>query len=245
MAKKNTVSIKKQKKDLIVKILSVIAILVVIGIIYKFIGSLDTIKITSEEHELFQYVMGKKIEYLGKLEITNKNNITKLESNSGTVYLDSIPVYYKSEFDKAILPADMAIAFPMDNGNLNKISSLSVVYIEHGDVYVQKGNLNKRLEDAFLYDGNDLYFFIENTVVTINGIDYKIPPLSYVNATYKGYAEIYNYDTEEYTYIEEVNSDITAKTNKYKINLSNDIMMYEDTEQLLLKRIKNLPSLEN
>ena len=60
-----------------------------------------------------------------------------------------------------------------------------------------------------------------------------------------GYVELYNYDTDEYIYIEDVNEDIIAETSNYTINLSNDTMKYSDIEQILLKRIKNLPNLEN
>lgn len=235
---------KRSRKDIIIRTTTVIAIVIVLLIVYNFIDNIQTIKMSNKEHVFFQYVMGRKIEYTGVLKITQKDGITELSTEEGTIYLDSIPVYYKDENDKAILPKDMAIAFPMNNGALKKINSLSSVYIEYGDVYVEKGELNKNLYDAFLYDGSDLYFFIENTTVKINGIEYKLPPLSYVNATYKGYVELYNYDTDSYTYIEEVTGDVVASTSKYTINLSVDTMQYEGNEQLLLKRIKNLPNLE-
>lgn len=230
------------QKDILIKIITVIAIISVIVVVYIFINKLSSLS-SVKEHEFYQYVMGNKVEYKGIVKMATKNDITELTTNEGTISLDSIPIYYNDERNKVILPSDMAIAFPMENGALYKVNSLSIIYIDHGEVFVQKGNLNKQLEDAFLYDGNDLYFFIENTKVTINGTEYSLPPLSYVNATYKGYVEIYNYDTDEYTYIEEVTSDIIAKTSKYSINLSIDSMQYEENDQLLLKRIKNLQNL--
>ena len=230
------------QKDILIKIITVIAIISVIVVVYIFINKLSSLS-SVKEHEFYQYVMGNKVEYKGIAKMATKNDITELTTNEGTISLDSIPIYYNDERNKVILPLDMAIAFPMENGALYKVNSLSIIYIDHGEVFVQKGNLNRQLEDAFLYDGNDLYFFIENTKVTINGTEYSLPPLSYVNATYKGYVEIYNYDTDEYTYIEKVTSDIIAKTSKYSINLSIDSMQYEENDQLLLKRIKNLQNL--
>lgn len=230
------------QKDILIKIITVIAIISVIVVVYIFINKLSSLS-SVKEHEFYQYAMGNKVEYKGIVKMATKNDITELTTNEGTISLDSIPIYYNDERNKVILPSDMAIAFPMENGALYKVNSLSIIYIDHGEVFVQKGNLNKQLEDAFLYDGNDLYFFIENTKVTINGTEYRLPPLSYVNATYKGYVEIYNYDTDEYTYIEKVTSDIIAKTSKYSINLSIDSMQYEENDQLLLKRIKNLQNL--
>lgn len=234
---------KANKKDIIVKCITIISIISVIIVVYIFINKLSSLS-SVKEHELYQYVMGNKIEYKGIIKMATKNDITELTTNEGTISLNSIPIYYKDENNKAILPLDMAIAFPMENGALYKVNRLSTIYIDHGSVYLQKGKLNKELIDAFLYDGNDLYFFIENTKLTINNNEYNLPPLSYVNATYKGYVEIYNYDTEEYTYIEKTTSDIIAKTSKYTINLSIDSMQYEETEQLLLKKIKNLQNIE-
>ena len=234
----------KNKKETIIRFAMIIAIVIVIVVTYNFINNLQRIKIPSGEYRFFQYVMGNKTEYTGVLEFSGKDGITKLECKEGTIYLESMPVYYESERDKVILPADMAVVFPMDSGRTNKVNSLSIAYINYGDVYIQKGDLDKNLEDAFLYDGNDMYFFVENTTVTIDGVEYKLPPLSYANVTYKGYIELYNYDTDEYTYIEEVVDDVIAATDKYSINLSNDTLKYEDTEQILLKRIKNLKNLD-
>lgn len=233
------------KKDIVVKCITIIAIITVIAIAYYFVSNLQTIKFSVEEHKFYQYVMGEKVEYSGSIKMERKNDITELTTEEGIISLNSVPIYYAEEKDKVILPEDMAIAFPMNNGALYKVSSLSNIYIEYGRVYIQKGELNKELYDTFLYDGNDLYFFVENTTLTVNGMECKLPPLSYVNVTYKGYVEIYNYDTDEYTYIEEVDGEVTAKTSKYSINLSIDSMQYEENDQLLLKRIKNLRGLEN
>lgn len=240
----NKTNQKKNRKDVIIKIVSVIAIIIVLLIAYNFINSLQTIKLEDKEYGFFQYVMGRKIEYTGVLKMTRKDGITELNTEEGAIYLDSTPVYYKDEIDKVILPKDMAIAFPMDNGTLRKVNALSNVYVEYGETYIEKGTLNRKVEDAFLYDSEDLYFFIENTTVNIDGEEYKLSPLSYVNATYKGYVEIYNYDTDTYTYVEEVREDVIATTSNYTINLSIDTMQYGENEQLLLKRIKTLPNLE-
>lgn len=235
---------KKTKKDVIIKLVSVIAIIIVLFIAYNFISNLQTIQMPDKECVFFQYVMGRKIEYTGALKMTKKDGVTELTTNEGVIYLDSIPLYYKDEIDKVILPEDMAIAFPMEKGTLRKVNSFSNVYVEYGETYIEKGSLNRRVENAFLYDSEDLYFFIENTTVKVNGEEYKLPPLSYVNATYKGYVEIYNHDTEEYTYIEEVEGDVIAVASNYTINLSVDTLICGENEQLLLKRIKTLPNLE-
>lgn len=243
----NTVNKKKQKKrkDLLIRISMIIAIFIVIVIAYNLISNLHRVKLGKNEYEFYQYLYGRKLEYSGILEMSDEDGITKFETGEETIVVDSIPVYYKNEKNTVILPKNMAVVFPLNNGKTNKVNSLSTVYTEYDEAYIKKGKLNRKLENCFLYDGNDLYFFIEETRVSIGEREFILPPLSYVNATYKGYTEIYNYRDDEYEYIDELSGEIIASTGDYTINLSNETIKYNGTEQILLKRIKNLPNLEN
>jgi len=232
------------KKEIIVKTITSIAIIIVITVAYNFINNLESINVKIEEHEFYKYFAGEKVEYTGSLKMTRKNDITELITEDGAIFLDSIPIYYKDEQDKVILPEVMQVIFPLDNGSIYKVNSLSTVYIDYGSVYIEKGNLKKELQDAFLFDGDSLYFFIDRTTLTVDGREYDIAPLSYVNATYGGYIEIYNAETKDYDYIETVNDDVIAQTPRYKINLSVDSMRYGETEQLLIRKLKELDNLK-
>ena len=44
-----------------------------------------------------------------------------------------------------------------------------------------------------------MYFFLDDTVITIGDTEYELPPLSYVIVNYRTNVEIYNYDKNEYT----------------------------------------------
>ena len=232
------------KKELIVKLITIVSIIVVITVVYNFINNLDTINVKVEEHEFYKYFAGEKIEYNGSLKMTRKDDITELITEDGSIILDSTPIYYKDVQDKVLLPKTMAIAFPFDNGNIYKLNSLSTVYIDYGTVYIEKGNLKKELLDTFLYDGDSLYFFIDRTTLIVNDVEYDLSPLSYVNATYGGFTEIYNAQADEYHYIDIVNDDVIAKTSNYTINLTRDSMQYGETEQLLLRKIRQLDNLK-
>lgn len=236
---------KKKNGEFIIKLATIVAITIVIIIVYNFIKNLQTVKISDKECEFFQYVVGgQKIEYKGVLKMSKNNGITELQTEEGILYLDSTPVYYKDEKNKVILPNEMAVAFPLEKGMIKKINSFSNIYIKYDEIYVENGNLNKKIEDAFLYDGSDLYFFINNTTIKINEIEYKLSPLSYINVTHNGYVELYDYDTDTYTFIENVEGNVIASTTTYTINLSVDTVKYEASEQILLKKIKNLSNLE-
>lgn len=241
---KRVVKKRRKHKEFLIRILMIIVIAIVVFITYKFISNLQIIKVKDEQSALFQYVMEEKREYNGILEMSGKNDISKLTTTEGDIYLEPVPVYYNDRSDKVILPNEMAVVFPLDK-SIKKINSLFTAYVKYGDVYVSKGSLNRLLKDSFLYDGKSLYFFIETTIVTIDGTQYKLSPLSYANITYKGYVELYDYDTDKLIHIEKVNEDVTARTSNYSMNLTNNTIKVGDVEQILLKRMKNLINLEN
>lgn len=242
--KKKNVKKSFKRKEIVTKTITIVLIIVVITVAYNFINNLDSINIKIEEHEFYKYFAGEKVQYEGSLKMKRNNDITELITDGGSVLLDSIPLYYKDNQDKVLLPETMAIVFPLDNGNIYKVNSLSTVYLDYGSVYIKKGNLKKELADTFLYDGDSLYFFIDRTTLTVDNIEYNLSPLSYVNATYGGYVEIYNAEVDEYIYLESVETDIIAKTSRYQINLTVDSMQYGETDQLLIRKLKDLNNLE-
>ena len=88
-----------------------------------------------------------------------------------------------------------------------------------------------------------MYFFIQNTVLTVDGTNYEIPPLSYVIVSYQNSVEIYNKQQDTYEIIPSTSTNVTASTDQYSINLSLDSMKYGEKEQLLLKRVDTLKSI--
>jgi len=100
--------------------------------------------------------------------------------------------------------------------------------------------IEKRLQNAFLYDGTDLYIFLEETAVSVQGTEYVLSPLSYVKVNYRGEVEIYNKQADEYLWFEEINEDVIANTESYSINMSLDKVERNGKEQLLIKSINYL-----
>jgi len=242
--KSNTSKKITNKRDVIVKIITIIAIIVVIAVVSNFINNLETINIKTEKHEFFDFFAGERITYNGSLKLTRKNDITELITDDGPVILDSTPIYYCDKKDKVLLPSTMSITFPLDSGASYKINSFTTMYLENGDVHIEKGLLNKIVKDAFLFDGESVYFFIDRATLSVNGNEYVLAPLSYVNATYGGYIEIYNAETDEFVYLDSVEGEIIAKTSRYEINLNLDLVKYGGTEKLLTRKIKGLNNFE-
>ena len=237
--------IEKQKKrrSSIIMASVIAALILIIVIVIIIIGSLNST--TTENHDFYQWYSGQKVEYKGQLTFTRKEGLTELRATDRKVTLDSTPVYYADENNKVIFPEDMAIVYPNNNGMMYRINHFADITEEDGNIYLETNLATKtnktKLEKAFLYDGQDLYFFLERTTITVNGTNYEVSPLSYVIVRYKQSVEIYNYEKDEYQVIDTTETqDAKVVTDTYTINMSVDSLQTAEKEQLLIKGLSYL-----
>ena len=237
--------IEKQKKRRSSIIMSsvIAALILIIVIVVIIIGNLNST--TTENHDFYQWYSGQKVEYKGQLTFIRKEGLTELKATDRKVTLDSTPVYYADENDKVIFPEDMAIVYPNNNGMMYRINHFADIIEENGSIYLETNLATKtnktKLEKAFLYDGQDLYFFLERTTITVNGTNYEVSPLSYAIVRYKQSVEIYNYEKDEYQVIDTTETqDAKVVTDTYTINMSVDSLQTAEKEQLLIKGLSYL-----
>ena len=234
---------KKKRKSSIITTSIIAALIVIIVIVIIIIGSLNST--TVESHDFYQWYSGQRVEYKGELTFTRKEGLTELKATDRKVTLDSTPVYYADENGKVIFPEDMAIVYPNNNGMMYRINHFADITEENGEIYLETNLATKtnksKLEKAFLYDGQDLYFFLERTSITVNGTTYEVSPLSYAIVRYKQSVEIYNYDKDEYQVIDTTETqDVKVVTDTYTINMSVDSLQTSEKEQLLIKGLSYL-----
>ena len=234
---------KKKRKSSIITTSIIAALIVIIVIVIIIIGSLNST--TVESHDFYQWYSGQRVEYKGELTFTRKEGLTELKATDRKVTLDSTPVYYSDENGKVIFPEDMAVVYPNNNGMMYRINHFADLTEENGEIYLETNLATKtnksKLEKAFLYDGQDLYFFLERTSITVNGTTYEVSPLSYAIVRYKQSVEIYNYDKDEYQVIDTTETqDAKVVTDTYTINMSVDSLQTAEKEQLLIKGLSYL-----
>lgn len=234
---------KKKRKSTIITTSIIAALIVIIVIVIIIIGSLNST--TVESHDFYQWYSGQKVEYKGELTFTRKEGLTELKATDRKVTLDSTPVYYSDENGKVIFPEDMAVVYPNNNGMMYRINHFADITEENGEIYLETNLATKtnksKLEKAFLYDGQDLYFFLERTSITVNGTTFEVSPLSYAIVRYKQSVEIYNYDKDEYQVIDTTETqDVKVVTDTYTINMSVDSLQTAEKEQLLIKGLSYL-----
>ena len=234
---------KKKRKRKIITTSVIAALIVIIIIVIIIIGSLNST--TVESHNFYQWYSGQKVEYTGELTFTRKEGLTELKATDRKVTLDSTPVYYADENNKVIFPEDMAIVYHNNNGMMYRINHFADITEENGEIYLETNLATKtnktKLENAFLYDGQDLYFFLERTSITVNGTTYDVSPLSYAIVRYKQSVEIYNYEKDEYQVIDtKEEQDAKVVTDTYTINMTVDSLQTAEKEQLLIKGLSYL-----
>lgn len=239
---KHTKKVNKKilRKENLLKIFLVMILIVIICITAKYIKKLNTENI--ENHNFYQYIAGRKIEYEGALKISAKGEITELNCTNMNIQLDSTPLYYNDQENKAMFPENMEIVIPNENGQVYKINRFSNIYMIDNVAFLEYRKKIKEMPDSFIYDGSNLYFFMDEATLKVEGKTYKISPLSYVVANNKNSIEIYNKREDKYKMIQTEEQGIVT-TKDYTINVSLDTIKYGDKEQLLLKKIDELQAI--
>ena len=225
------------KKETVFRLILILILLVAIVGIGMYITRLNTDFI--ENYNFYQYIGGRKISYEGALKITSKGEITELTTTNMNIQLDSTPLYYVDVNNKALFPSNMELVIPSTNGQVYKINRFSSVYTESGVAYLEYRDKTKELPESFIFDGSNLYLFLDNATLEVDDKEYELTPLSYVVAYNKSSIEIYNKSKDKYEIIKTDGYGI-VKTDDYTINVSLDTIKYGDREQLLLKKFDDL-----
>lgn len=233
---------KKNIRTLLVTFSIFLILIVAVCVVIFMRKNVNEYKI--EKAKTYIYFDQMKFEYNTELTLDGSSGITKLKLENEEVELESQPLFYKG-VKKVIFPKDMAVVFPLTNGAQKKIAQFSQLDGSEGGIYVKNKELNYPLETSFLYDGNDLYFFLEETTISL-GTDYKLvlPSFSYAIYNFNKELYLYNYEEDQMYYLAEVNDEVVASTDKYTINLSIDSLEYKEKSRLLMKNFSYLSKLK-
>lgn len=187
-----------------------------------------------KEQEVYQYFSINKIEYKAKISRNRKNVVLDIKSDDFNVNLDSTPIYIKDS-DKVIFPKEMSAFFPIEDRQY-LLNALVELYKENDLYYINQKNINKSFDYMFLYDGKDLYFFIDSVKLTVGDREINLSPMSYVDCSYLNFISIYDKETDTYEVIELDNTMTTVLVeNKYMtIDVASDKVIYKDDFTLLL-----------
>lgn len=217
------------------------ALIVIVIIFFTVNRNNDVIVI--KKHRLYQYFDGIKFEFRGRIQINKKSEeITKISFEGNTTELDSFPLYYE-DLPQLIFPKNMAVVYPL-TGKQYKINFFTTAYLDADEVCVKDKRLVKRLFDAIIYDGRDLYITTEDSTVTIGNDVYNVSALSYVEVnTFSQTVKMFDYKNEKYISVDNVIDEVIISNGSYKVNASLDLMYYDNKSKLFIKDVSKLTNL--
>ncbi|MGL5972260.1 MAG: hypothetical protein ACRCZK_00780 [Oscillospiraceae bacterium] len=224
------------------KIIISITISLAIVVVLAFLFVRNIYRLTIENADLFQYLSGNKVTYIGDVSISRDENGTILNNNGKTFAMESDPIYYRKE-NKFILPKDMAIV-DYKTGQMNKINHYSEIYGKDGDIYLGMNNKENIIKNSFLFDGEDTYVFLDNVNLVIGDLKYTITPFSYITFRENELAYIFVHGSDNFYDESQVEGKGIVESEEYGIyvDLGSDSINFNDTKQLLFKNVEQLPN---
>ena len=231
----------KENYKLIIPITLMIVLFVSFLIYYKVMIS-DNYR-EEEIKEVYQYFYDTKYEYDLTISKNRKKEIVDIKSNNIDINFDSTPIYYKDK-DIVILPQNMSIVMPTLSCAEYLSKQYSYITYENNIYTLTTKKYNNKLNHYFLYDGNDLYFFIEPVTLTINNEKIELSPFSYVIAIYNNYISYYDKKTDTFKTITITSDNSTVENNYYSINITTDNLNYQGTNVILTSDIEKLMTID-
>lgn len=231
----------KENYKLIIPITLMIVLFVSFLIYYKVMIS-DNYR-EEEIKEVYQYFYDTKYEYDLTISKNRKKEIVDIKSNNIDINFDSTPIYYKDK-DIVILPQNMSIVMPTLSCAEYLSKQYSYITYENNIYTLTTKKYNNKLNHYFLYDGNDLYFFIEPVTLTINNEKIELSPFSYIIAIYNNYISYYDKKTDTFKTITITSDNPTVENNYYSINITTDNLNYQGTNVILTSDIEKLITID-
>lgn len=189
--------------------------------------------------KVYQYFSGNKMEYTAKVGRNRKKVILNFEAKDFSVNLDSTPAYVKKkEGVDVIFPKEMMAFFPL-NDKAYVVDALSEVYTNYDLNYLRIKRLDKSFDHMFLYDGKDLYFFLDEVTLIVGDKEIILSPMSYVSCSYLNMVEYYDYSNDKYVTIELGNENVYVKNDYMNIDVSLDKVIYKDSFNLIGGKLSN------
>lgn len=196
----------------------------------------------TENGNFYQYFMGTRFDYDGVLTINNASEVTDMKLNNYNLDSYSSPIYYRDS-KKIILPVGMSLVTYSNGSSQNYVSYFSEISYINGNSVLTFGDKFKIINDKFLYDGDDLYLFLNDVQITYNDQILKIPAMSYVIVNYRESIEIYSYGEKNGIIIELNDTDVYAYGTNLVLNMSLDSFQENGESILLYKKVNDLPKI--
>lgn len=217
-------------------------VLFIASLVYYKLKITDNYHIDTEE-EVYQYFYDKKYEYTSIISRNRRDEIVSIKPKEAKVNADSTPVYIKNK-DVVIFPENMSVVMPTLSCAEYLSPGPSYITLENDIYTLTTKKYNKKLNHYFLYDGKDLYFFIEKVTLKIDKETITLSPYSYIIVRYNKDLSYYDKKSDTFKTIEIGNNNITVENDYYKILVDKDIIDYQGTTVILTSKFDELQTID-
>lgn len=218
----------RKMKPMLFFICIMLLIVVAVYLVGTYLQASMTLKTTGT---LYQYVAGEKMEFSGKTKLALIDDAVRINSDNYSGTMVKNPVYQLGT-DKLYTLDTMEILRPSVSTAAQRLKGFSVITMRDGECFVNRSR--KGITDGFLFDGDDIYIFLEPVCVTCHDKSINLGALSYAVVHYGQFIELYDYSTDSYWKLLLGNQSVaTARAEKYSINLCYDILEIDGGQNLL------------
>ena len=226
------------------KILIPIVLLLVIflGFIIYYVVSKTFVYTKVVSGSYYQYFGNKKVSYDADITYDKKGVIKEISPKDRNINYDSTPMY-DSNGNIVIFPSDMSVVAPVMNCSEYLTKAKSYIKYENKRYSLITNKYNDYLGHYFLYDGKDLYFFIEDITLVMGDNKVELSPFSYIVADNNS---VTYYDKKS-DKIETVASDpgVTyVKNDYYKVYISSDYIDFSGQRVILTEDVSYLSTID-
>lgn len=231
----------KDNYKIIIPILLILVLFIAFFIYYK-VSILDNYKKDTEDN-FYQYFYDKKYEYKGVVSTNRHDVIVDFKTDDYDITFDSTPIYY-SNIDKVIFPKDMSVVMPTLNCAEYLAKGYSYLEVNKDNYILTTDNYSNKLGKYFLFDGGDLYFFLDEVTLKIGDSEIKISPMSYVVAKYNNSISYYDKKNDTYKTVDTKDDKSLVYNDYYKVYVSLDQIDYYGTNVILTASIDELNTID-
>lgn len=198
-------------------------------------------EISFNDEELYTYIGTEKIEINGRFILDYDNKISKVELSDKSLLLDSTPLYFKQQ-QQLILPKNM-LNVNYNTGNQTKVPYYTNIKYENSGYYYILNNKKNKVLNSFLYDGKDLYLFLDETEIKNGTTIVTIPAMSYVIYNSNEELYVFDYKNSSVLFYKDIDEP-KAYIKNIVLNLKNDSLESGKYDKILIKNFINLKSIE-
>lgn len=234
-SQKNVINYKKAS-FLLIPILAIYCILPI-----YIITNIEYIKVDTK---VYQMIQGEKKFFSENSRISLTEEGCLIESEKDSEILSGAPLYWEGK-KKVLFTKTYSIVRPALELT-NRINVMSMLEWEEGIFHVKESSKSVTVDNFFLFDGKDTYYFAKDVSLSWDNQTITLPSFSEVVVRYNQGVSVYDFEKDLYTEYNTGNSFCIATMNgREKINLSTDIL-YRDNgqEQMLFLQPALLQDLE-